>query len=368
LFNIFCLIGRHFGINIKKEYDEVMKIYDIDKKVFKVVADQAANMKKAFLTEYEAGDSDDLQILISDLLLNQKKEDLKQRETIMRQELENEINEFNLIEKTNDGVNKKAIKAQELLEELILDDSLEDITDPNSDLETTTDTLEDADESEANLETLINDFIEEDQISNTFYLIKYLFSNFYLIIKELAYLPCLAHNIQLVIKDGLNLDGKYISLINHVAKDIVAKSKSSSIIAAELRKLNKKLNKKNITRWNSILFMIRSVLKLSTEEIKIIRNQMPSRTKAEKDIKIKFDISTVEREMLEELKDVLEMFEFVTDEFQSNRVNISRVYPAVKYLRENLLAKDSNDEPIVYKYSTNLRKDLLSSLNKRLIK
>jgi hypothetical protein len=92
---------------------------------------------------------------------------------------------------------------------------------------------------------------------------------------------------------------------------------------------------------------------------------MPSRTKAEKDIKIKFDISTVEREMLEELKDVLEMFEFVTDEFQSNRVNISRVYPAVKYLRENLLAKDSNDEPIVYKYSTNLRKDLLSSLNKR---
>jgi hypothetical protein len=73
LFNFFCLKGRHFGINIKKEYDEVMKIYDIDKKVFKVVADQAANMKKAFLTEYEAGDSDDLQILISDLLLNQKK-------------------------------------------------------------------------------------------------------------------------------------------------------------------------------------------------------------------------------------------------------------------------------------------------------
>jgi hypothetical protein len=31
---------------------------------------------------------------------------------------------------------------------------------------------------------------------------------------------------------------------------------------------------------------------------------MSSRTKAEKDIKIKFDISTVEREMLEELKDV----------------------------------------------------------------
>jgi hypothetical protein len=105
---LYCLISFvYFGINIKKEYDEVMKTYDIDKKVFKVVADQAANMKKAFLTEYEAGDSDDLQILISDLLLNQKKEDLKQRETIMRQELENEINEFNLMEKKMMGLIKK---------------------------------------------------------------------------------------------------------------------------------------------------------------------------------------------------------------------------------------------------------------------
>jgi hypothetical protein len=74
-------------------------------------------------------------------------------------------------------------------------------------------------------------------------------------------MPCLAHNIQLVIKDGMKLDDESNKLLDHVSKKIVNKSKSSSIIAAELRKFDKKLNKKNITRWNSILFMVRSVLK-----------------------------------------------------------------------------------------------------------
>jgi len=178
-------------------------------------------------------------------------------------------------------------------------------------------------------------------------------------------LPCLAHNLQLVIKDGLNLDKDFEKLINHVSSNIVSKSKQSSIIAAELRKLNKKLNKKNITRWNSILFMVRSVLKISTEQLNSIRNSMPSRNKKELEAKNKFKLSDKEREMLEELKDVLEMFEFVTDEFQSNKINISRVYPAVKYLRDNLIPKDDNNQAIKYNFTNKLRKDLLESLDKR---
>jgi hypothetical protein len=59
-------------------------------------------------------------------------------------------------------------------------------------------------------------------------------------------MPCLAHNIQLVIKDGLKLDDEYNKLLDHVSKNIVNKSKSSSIIAAELRKFDKKLNKKKL--------------------------------------------------------------------------------------------------------------------------
>ena len=68
--------------------------------------------------------------------------------------------------------------------------------------------------------------------------------------------------------------------------------------------------------------------------------------------------------MLTELR-VLEMFEFVTDEFQSNRINISRVYPAVKYLKENFLAKDEMNVTITYHHTENLRKELLKSLDKR---
>ncbi len=72
---------------------------------------------------------------------------------------------------------------------------------------------------------------------------------------------------------ALILDKDFKKLINHVSTNIVSKSKQSSIIGTELRKLNKKLNKKNITRWNSILFMVRCVLKISTEQLNSIRNR-----------------------------------------------------------------------------------------------
>jgi hypothetical protein len=99
--------------------------------------------------------------------------------------------------------------------------------------------------------------------------------------------------------------------------------------------------------------------------MKKIRDKMPSRKKGEREVKNKFDLTSVQREMLTELRDVLEMFEFITDEFETNRINISRVYPAVKYLKENLLAKDEMNVTITYQHTDNLRKDLLKSLDKR---
>ena len=69
--------------------------------------------------------------------------------------------------------------------------------------------------------------------------------------------------------------------------------------------MNKKLN---LTRWNSILFMIRSVLKLTTEEIQLIKHKMPNITAEDKDRKRKFDLSYTDREMLKELKVLLELF------------------------------------------------------------
>jgi hypothetical protein len=100
--------------------------------------------------------------------------------------------------------------------------------------------------------------------------------------------------------------------------------------------MNLKLNKKNVTRWNSILFIVRSVLKLSPNDFKTIRIEMIVETKEKVEVRRKGDLSSKEKQMLEEIKNILEAFEFCTDELQGNRVNISGVYPGVIFLKEKL--------------------------------
>ncbi len=72
--------------------------------------------------------------------------------------------------------------------------------------------------------------------------------------------------------------------------------------------------------------------------------------------------------MLEELKVVLEMFEFVTNELQGNVVSISRVYPCYIYLHTNLLSDtyttpESGTSKVLF--TENIRKDLFKSLETR---
>ena len=92
-----------------------------------------------------------------------------------------------------------------------------------------------------------------------------------------SYLFCAAHSGQLTLKDGLKLDEAYTNLIKKISKDIVSKSKCSLLIAEEVRKIDKVLKNYVITRWNSILLMIRSVLKLTPDDFKNIRAKMKSK-------------------------------------------------------------------------------------------
>ncbi len=55
------------------------------------------------------------------------------------------------------------------------------------------------------------------------------------------------------------------------------------------------------------------------------------------------------------------MFEFVTDELQSNPINISRVYQAITFLSNKLEEDDENK----FEYTRTIRKEMLLSLNKR---
>ena len=155
------------------------------------------------------------------------------------------------------------------------------------------------------------------------------------------------------------MSDEYNSLIEKVSKNIVTKSKLCTAIAEELRELNKKLAKKNITRWNSTLFMVKSVLKLTPADFATIRSKMPTKSKVQRELKKNFNLTDQEREMLEELTEMLQMFEFVTDEFQSNKVSISKVYPCIYFLRKSLSKHHE------YKHTSKLRYDLLNSINTR---
>ena len=122
----------------------------------------------------------------------------------------------------------------------------------------------------------------------------------------------------------------------------MSKSKFSHLIAEELANLKLKFNKKNSTRWNSILFMVRSVLKVTRKQYQDIQNKMPTATKEQRRVKKDFMLSNTERKMLLELKELLEMLEFATNELQTNEVSISRVYPQIKTLEINLIRNLEN--------------------------
>ena len=91
---------------------------------------------------------------------------------------------------------------------------------------------------------------------------------------------------------------------------------------------------------------------------------MPAQSKKQKAAKLAFVLTATEREILEELVFILEWFEWVTDEFQTNHVSISRVYPCVSVLRHKLTkASYLKDQPFLH--MDKLLEALLESLDRR---
>jgi hypothetical protein len=106
--------------------------------------------------------------------------------------------------------------------------------------------------------------------------------------------------------------------------------------------------------------MIRSVLNVSPFELAKIRENMPETNKRQKKVKENFFLTLEDRVKLTELQSLLEIFEFVTNELQSNRICISRVYPCIRYLQKELTKNVECDV-----YTRQLRLDYHSSLMKR---
>lgn len=85
------------------------------------------------------------------------------------------------------------------------------------------------------------------------------------------HIPCFAHTLQLVIKDGLQqapsvkrVLGKVSGIVAHVKKSV----HSSEILESE-----KRLQTATVTRWNSQLYMIKSILRIPAEKLNSIGTQ-----------------------------------------------------------------------------------------------
>ena len=158
------------------------------------------------------------------------------------------------------------------------------------------------------------------------------------------HIPCYAHTLQLVIKDGFkqagNISkvlGKASAIVSHVQKSVCA----SDILESENR-----LQNCNATRWNSQLIMIRSILKIPQEKLESLDTR--------------HRLTEYDRKILEDLVEILTPFETATNHIQGdNVITGSMVVPCTRVLKSTI-------DKLYEKYSSRFVFALKTSIHKRL--
>ena len=161
------------------------------------------------------------------------------------------------------------------------------------------------------------------------------------------YLPehqsCFAHTLQLVVKDGMKDIGSLHKVINK-ASSIVSHIKKS-IHASEFLEDLKRVQASNVTRWNSEVKMIRSVLNIPADKLDQLDTQK---------------LTHHDRSLLTDLLEILSPFEEATDVIQKqNTTSASFIVPCIRGLKSVLSNTHS-------KFQSKLVSTLRSSVNKRL--
>jgi hypothetical protein len=137
----------------------------VQNKVFKIVADQAANYKKAFGLEKENDKNDELVKMTKDLLAKQKNEDLQIKQLDWEKDYEQERQKMELVKNNDNDNSKKRKRAELVLEELEFDlnngDYEDDLTENTNVGDDSLDDLKKIEFSE-----LIDDILDDDEISN----------------------------------------------------------------------------------------------------------------------------------------------------------------------------------------------------------
>ena len=135
------------------------------------------------------------------------------------------------------------------------------------------------------------------------------------------HMPCFAHTIQLVVKDGLKHTGGMTTIINKASKLITHVRHST--LGTELFEGDLKLQQRNDTRWSSVNRMLKSVLR--ADPVKMEKLKFPGK------------LTKSELRIISEITEALTPFQEATDQCQGqNTVTAILVLPCVRGLRAEL--------------------------------
>lgn len=155
---------------------------------------------------------------------------------------------------------------------------------------------------------------------------------------------CFAHTLQLVIKDGFKQVGSIGKVVSK-ASAIVSHAKKS-IHATEVLETERALQAARVTRWNSQLSMIRSILRIPEDKLDSLNTF--------------HKLTAYDRKILEDLVEILTPFETATHCIPGDKVvTSSMVVPCIRVLKAamtKLSSKFSNNKLLLsLKASVNTR-------------
>lgn len=161
-------------------------------------------------------------------------------------------------------------------------------------------------------------------------------------------MPCMAHSLQLVIKQAYNKN--YSNGIMKARKVVGNIRKSSKLVGNLVAKCGKNVVADNITRWNSTFMMGKRLL-----QIKVIVNEVLGENGID-------TLLVSEWTKLEEMCNLLEPFATQTDLLQTDVLSLSYVLPSILELECHLLTFPAANS-LVTSMLADLRKRFSSVLN-----
>ncbi|XP_045032028.1 uncharacterized protein LOC116933634 isoform X4 [Daphnia magna] len=132
---------------------------------------------------------------------------------------------------------------------------------------------------------------------------------------------CVAHKLQLVIKDGFKtLSDEAAGVISHVSKIVNSARKSVNDSDLIYNLVGFRLSKKNSTRWNSTLYELQNFLKAIQTDTALLTRLMA--------VKKHGTLTAYQQIVLKEIVAILKPFEAASNDFQADFETVGNVIPA----------------------------------------